>query len=111
MGTVVIPGLVMWIFIIAEIVNLGKAARMTAADFPDLSPEDLETKRRHMRLSAWWLLGGIIGLCIGGTCLLYDPGSGVVAGILGVAFAIGCVGFLVSLGISAFHGGTASKLS
>ena len=98
------------IWVIFEIFNLRKAARLVAADFPNLTPELLELKRSKMRKSAWWLLGGAIFLVVIGNLLLVmaagsDSESGRTA-----AYAIGGGGFFISLIISGICGSGAAKL-
>ena len=98
------------IFVIFEIINLKKAAKMVATDFPNLTPDQLELKRSKMRKSAWWLLGGAIFTMVVGNLLLVAAAasqseSGEIA-----AYIIGGGGFFVSLVISAIHGSAAAKL-
>lgn len=103
-------GLLGLVFVVLEIINLQKAAAMTAADYPNLTPEQLESKRSKMRLSAWWLLGGAIWLIVVGNLLLLAAAASQSQEGVTTAYVIGIGGFVVSLVISAIHGSAAARL-
>jgi len=104
------PGILAIVFIIAEIINLNKAARMTTADFPNVTPEQLETKRTQMRQSAWWLIGGALFMSIVGNILLVAAAAAKSEPMQYVAYGVGIAGFLISIVISAIHGSKAAKI-
>jgi hypothetical protein len=103
-------GIAAIIFVVLEIINLHKAARMVPADFPNLTPEQLELKRSEMRQSAWWLLGGAIFLLVAGNALLLIAAAIRSDILMFAAYIVAIGGFLGSLVISAIHGTAAAKL-
>jgi hypothetical protein len=98
------------IFIVYEVLQLKKAARMTGSDFPNLTPEQLELKRTHMRKSAWGSFFGagfIIAFEIAGTFHVF---KGAPKPVLLTWIVVVGVGFLAGLTFSAIHGSAAGRL-
>ncbi len=102
-----IPGI---IFVILEIYNLNKAAKMVSADYPKLTQYLLELKRAKMRQSAWWLLGGACFANVFGNLYLLMAVSNQSENLVHNGYEIAIGSFFIALIVSAIYGTEASRL-